>query len=489
MIKPKHILGFLFAVLIMLAVIAYFFPKEGIKIGSVELTFPSLREFFHPKKIEYANIDNIIRRQLKVDTTRADTSAIADTVRADAEILAASEYPLEYTSTGQQDLYDFFKNLEISDRNSHPIRIMHYGDSQIETDRISGFLRQRLQQSFGGNGPGYLAVKPVAQKLSWFVNPSDAWKRHTLFGKKDTLITHKNYGPAMAVFRYAPPWNDSIPNDSVLHEASFTVENSFQGYRNAQRWDNAILYYGNLNAPVRITIKDNNDTVIKTDSLSPAKGIQSFVLCDSLVNEFSVQMTGYDSPDVYAISLESSNGVIIDNLPLRGNAGTVFSKTSSSHLKSWFRQMNTKLILFQFGVNIVQKDREDFSYYENWVYHQLTLLKRLNPDMAIVVIGISDMSTKKGTKYVSYDCIEKIRNAQKNAAMRADVVFWDMYEAMGGENSMPSWVWAEPPLAKKDFTHFNLEGARIISNMLYNAIMLEYHNYRKEKNQPGEDKE
>ncbi|MDA3820205.1 MAG: hypothetical protein PF590_07090, partial [Candidatus Delongbacteria bacterium] len=156
MIKPKHIVGFLFAVLIMLAVLAYFFPKEGIKIGSVELTFPSLREFLHPKKIEYANIDNIIRRQLRVDTTRADTSAIADTVRADAEILAASEYPLEYTDIGQQDLYDFFKNLETSVRNSHPIRIMHYGDSQIETDRISGFLRQRLQQSFGGNGPGYL---------------------------------------------------------------------------------------------------------------------------------------------------------------------------------------------------------------------------------------------------------------------------------------------------------------------------------------------
>ncbi|MDA3819341.1 MAG: hypothetical protein PF590_02580, partial [Candidatus Delongbacteria bacterium] len=334
-----------------------------------------------------------------------------------------------------------------------------------------------------------LAVKPVAQKLSWFINPSDEWKRHTLFGKKDSLISHTNYGPAMAVFRYASPWNDSISNDSVLNKGSFTVTNSFQGYRNAQRWDNAVLYYGNLHAPVSIVIKDKDDMLIKADSLYPVSGIQSFLLSDSLMNTFSVCLSGYDSPDVYAISLESSNGVIFDNLPLRGNAGTVFSKISPSYLKSWFRRLNTRLILFQFGVNIVQKDREDFSYYENWVYHQLTLLKRLNPDMAIVVIGISDMSTKKGTKYVSYDCIEKIRDAQKNAAMRADVVFWDMYEAMGGENSMPNWVWADPPLAKKDFTHFNLEGARIISNMLYNAIMLEYHNYRKEKKQPGEENE
>ncbi|MFW5804963.1 MAG: hypothetical protein ACOCVX_00395 [Bacteroidales bacterium] len=489
MIKPKHILGFLFAVLFMLAVLAYFFPKEGVKIGNVELTFPSLREFLHPQKIEYADIDNIVRRQLRVDTTRADTSAIADTVRADAEVLAASEYPLEYTDKGKQSLYNFFRELETSAQASRPVRIMHYGDSQIETGRISGFLRQRLQQSFGGHGPGYLAVKPVAQKLSWFVNPSDEWQRHTLFGKKDTVITHKNYGPAMAVFRYAPTWNDSISNDSVWYEGNFSVENSFQGYRNAQRWDNALLYYGNLNAPVRITIKDNNDAVIKTDSLTPASGIQSYVLCDSLMNAFSVHMSGYDSPDVYALSLQSNNGVILDNLPLRGNAGTVFSKVSPAYLHSWFREFNTKLLLFQFGVNIVQKDREDFSYYEKWIYHQLTVLKRLNPDMAIIVVGISDMSTKKGTNYVTYDCIEHIRDAQKNAANRADVVFWDMYEAMGGENSMPSWVWAEPPLAKKDFTHFNLKGSRIISNMLYNAIMLEYHDYRKVKNQPDAEKE
>ena len=91
--------------------------------------------------------------------------------------------------------------------------------------------------------------------------------------------------------------------------------------------------------------------------------------------------------------------------------------------------------------------------------------------VAVLLAGISDL------------------DAQKNAAMRTDLIFWDMYEAMGGKNSMPSWVWAEPPLANKDFTHFNHEGSRIISNMLYNAIMLEYHNYRKEKNQPGEDKE
>ena len=70
-----------------------------------------------------------------------------------------------------------------------------------------------------------------------------------------------------------------------------------------------------------------------------------------------------------------------------------------------------------------------------------------------------------------------IRNALKNAAFKADCAFWDTYEAMGGENSMPSWVFSDPPLAEKDFTHFTIEGSKIIAQMFYKALMLEYKNY------------
>jgi hypothetical protein len=49
---------------------------------------------------------------------------------------------------------------------------------------------------------------------------------------------------------------------------------------------------------------------------------------------------------------------------------------------------------------------------------------------------------------------------------------------MGGKNSMPSWVFANPPLAQKDFTHFNRKGGHIIAQMFYNALMAEYDAYQ-----------
>ena len=43
---------------------------------------------------------------------------------------------------------------------------------------------------------------------------------------------------------------------------------------------------------------------------------------------------------------------------------------------------------------------------------------------------------------------------------------------------MPSWVFAEPSLASKDFVHFNPRGAKLIANMFYNALLFEYNQYK-----------
>jgi len=48
---------------------------------------------------------------------------------------------------------------------------------------------------------------------------------------------------------------------------------------------------------------------------------------------------------------------------------------------------------------------------------------------------------------------------------------------MGGKNSMPSWVFAKPALANKDFTHFTYRGATLVAEMLYKSIMSEYEKF------------
>jgi hypothetical protein len=45
---------------------------------------------------------------------------------------------------------------------------------------------------------------------------------------------------------------------------------------------------------------------------------------------------------------------------------------------------------------------------------------------------------------------------------------------MGGENSMPNWVNANPPLAYKDFIHFNDVGAAKVAGLLTDALLEQY---------------
>jgi lysophospholipase L1-like esterase len=140
-------------------------------------------------------------------------------------------------------------------------------------------------------------------------------------------------------------------------------------------------------------------------------------------------------------------------------------------------QLNVRLIILQFGVNLVPHVVDSYAYYEKQLYTQIIALKKVNPKAAVVLIGVSDMSRKEGGRFVSYPNITKIRDAQRNAAFKAGAAFWDCYQAMGGENSMPAWVHANPPLASKDFVHFSLRGSNLVAEMFYSSLMAEYENF------------
>ena len=488
--KPLHTLGFLFAVFILLGVISLVIPEQGWKINdNITINFPTFKQILNPEDVEYADISKIVEQHS--DTTsilQPDTvTKNQDTIRANADSLKKHIHAIEMTKEGRSKLNSFFQKLKNASSDINPVRIWHYGDSQIESGRITSFIRENLQRSFGGYGPGLLSLTPVTQKLSWRVNPDGNWDRYTLFGKVDSTLPHKRFGPMLSISRFAPFWNDSLPNDSTLYKASVFIKNSFMGYKHTHRFTNSWLYYGNNYKPVQITLKDKDEKVIQVDSLPVSLNkFNAYRLpVQAGLSEFSMHFESYDSPDFYGLSLETDKGVLVDNFPLRGSSGLLFTRVNYGFYLQQLKYFDVDMIIMQFGINVVSEDKENFDYYERWIYHQLQTIKKMRPEIPVLVIGPSDMATKKGTKYVSYESVSKIRTALKNATIRSGYCFWDLYEAMGGKNSMPSWVFAQPPLAGKDFTHFNHKGARIISNMLYNALMFEYQNYL--NNTPAKD--
>jgi len=195
---------------------------------------------------------------------------------------------------------------------------------------------------------------------------------------------------------------------------------------------------------------------------------------DNTPEEITINFRAEQSPDIYGISVDGSYGIALDNLAFRGNSGLGFSKIDKQMIGQMFNLLNVKLIILQFGINLVRDVQSDYSDYEQKLFNNLTAFKQASPELSILVIGISDMSRRNRGGYESYPNVKLIRDAQKRAAFRSGCAFLDMYESMGGENSMLRWVNANPPLGGKDFAHFSTEGTRIVSELIYNALMDDY---------------
>ncbi|NJK85238.1 MAG: hypothetical protein HC906_03995 [Bacteroidales bacterium] len=226
----------------------------------------------------------------------------------------------------------------------------------------------------------------------------------------------------------------------------------------------------------------SNNTLFDAEIIAPSNDVSEIIWnFKEPQNNILLKFSGKSSPEVYGVSLESQYGVIVDNVAMRGCAGNIFTSIDFSLLKKMMNKLNVKLILLQYGGNVVPHIVDDYGYYENIIQRQIQYLRKACPEAEVLVIGLADMSVKEKNRYVTYPNLEKVKSSLKAGAIKAGAAYWDMYNAMGGKNSMPSWVFAQPPLASKDFVHFNPRGAAIVAQMFYNALMFEYGVFEKKE--------
>ncbi|MFO7722058.1 MAG: hypothetical protein R6V49_02445 [Bacteroidales bacterium] len=472
--KPVRVTFFVFMAIACLGVISFFFPADGVKIGSFTIHFPTLTEIFSPESVEYADITAL---QQAADTVVAPTEPVElpDTLEGGfpirlIEIADLKTRHLEFPDGRRSVLYPFFRKLDSLGVARKQVRILHYGDSQIEGDRITHLLRRKFQSQFGGSGPGIVPVVELYNSRAVNRSLEGNWQRYTLFGQ-GSKVPHSKYGAMASFSRFRPLAQDSLINDSILYSAGVTFTGT--GYPFSQ----CKVFAGNARSPVAVDISSNG-SLVKSDTI---RGNLQIITAGTGGSDVTITFSGYDSPDVYGVDLSGGSGVMVDNLPMRGSSGTVFTRINASQLQQMYSALNVELFILQFGGNVMPyiKNEQECANYGNWFYSQIMLLKRVRPSASVIVIGPSDMSIKEKEHYLTYPLLESVRDALKEATFKAGGAYWDMYEAMGGKNSMPSWVAADPPLAAADYTHFSPRGARLIGDMFYNALIWEYQLYRK----------
>ena len=443
--RPLKIAYIIWTVIALLGVVCLLVPEDGWHIGPWDLRFPTLAEALDL---------NPTTSSLPIDSTwlaEADTVTVSTDTVAKKDSVSPTPQPVipevnVVPTDSRAYLAAFYAALDSA--ASMPVRVVHYGDSQIEEDRITNILRENWQKQYGGGGVGLIPLhqtiptRSIRQTLSinGVIQTSQKGpQRYIVYGPKSMRLTDSDdygvMGQVAILDSTLVPGSDSV----VLHVEPLDKKRKTYHYFSHVR----VLADSSLTA-----------------SLSPL--LDSTTHCD-----ITLQGRG----KVYGVSLETDKGVVVDNIPMRGCSGNIFTKIDSTQLSNFYRETNTRLIILQFGGNMIPQTENPATirgYVRSTMRQQVRYIRSCAPQASILFIGPSDMSTNIDGTMTTYPLVPYMDQLLRKMAQEEGIAYWSIYDAMGGKDSMVRWV--ENGLAGSDYVHFTRAGANNIGKKLFNWI-------------------
>lgn len=363
---------------------------------------------------------------------------------------------------GEKGLINFMSALyDVEKHDKGTCRIAYFGDSMIEGDLISMSLRNSYQEKYGGQGVGFVPIVSTTNKfrISIIHDYSKAWKT-------ESLINMSNLDFPLG-----------ISGEYFLAETNGennTVNYSTPNIKYINTFPSTKLFYGKANVKDSLNSLEFNETMFSLDGLSE---VNAMILSDTPLKKADLNFKINNSLPIYGISFESNSGVLVDNFALRGNSGITMTSIQQNILNAFNDELDYDLIILQYGLNVANENT-NFDWYRMRMGKVVEYFKQAFPKSSVLLVSIPDMSKKnKEGEMQTLVSIPYIVEAQKNAAMQSGVSFFNLFNAMGGENSMVKWV-EDLNFANKDYTHFNYKGSRNASNLIFSFLEKEYLKFK-----------
>lgn len=461
--RPYKILIFLTAILLTLGTICYLWGGTPVSVGPLEIRLPELSLFSTTKGERVSAEDLLAESAQKMDIESVSDSIpnkseeYSDTLKFYHTFMAENKARLHLPGgdTCVSVLVPLFTALDKSVQQS--VHIMHYGDSQVEGDRITGYLRSRFQEEYGGNGPGLLPLVQNIGAMSVGQTLNDTLTSYMAGGMLGKRASHKCYG-AMAQFAHVDAGEDA-PLILTINAKKVA------GFKRIQ------LFAANIEDSLTIKLNNSSQTLSSEDSLQH--------LTWRLKRDAKRLNVGFvGEADILGLYIDADSGVTVTNIPLRGSDGTFFSRIQKKEFGEMLTTLNTRLILLEFGGNALpmMKDSVRIAKYGTSFAKQIKYIKTACPEAVVIVIGPADMNTKVNGVLQTHPMLEPLIEQMKQSTLDCGAIYWDMYQAMGGCNSMKVWAEHQPAWAGADYIHFTRKGADQIANLLWRSLMI-YRDY------------
>ncbi len=358
----------------------------------------------------------------------------------------------DYSHNGE--MIDRFLRALTVDSKTRNVRIAFLGDSFIEGDILTSDFRRQLQSEYGGEGLGFIPFADPIGKYRPLINQEFYnWTCYNLLRKKNVPAKYKN---DFYVSGYV-----SVPKPGAV--ATFTPRSSKQG---SSSLSSARIIFKNRGETEMKVIVNNADTLDFV--LQQKEEVQQINIHEQNIRSLTVKLPKCNEFIGYGVVFLGEKGVNVDNYGLRSNSGLNMFSTELSVNQQINDMLHYDLVVMEYGLNALRKDVTNYDYYASKLERLVDYIKICFPKSAILLISVGDIGMKKDNTIITAPAVKPMVKAQRKIAKNSRVAFWNLFSAMGGENSIQRFV--SNGWAAKDYLHINHKGGHEISNLLIRVL-------------------
>lgn len=361
----------------------------------------------------------------------------------------------------------FYQRLARVERDEPLLaRMGVYGTSTNGADRMTSQLRRLLQRRFGDGGKGWV---PMAagwryqrhQDVEW---EFDRWRTYVV-NRSDGPLDRYGYGGVLSVDRN----RGAQSTFATAEEAPGSSVSTYRIFHQAYPEGGTFL----------AQVDDGPVERIDTRSASVEDRVHE-IQVPSGAHRLQISATapegdeGGETLRMYGVTMEEDGpGVVVDGLALIGAFTRVLRLFDEAHLAEQVRLRDPDLLVFWMGANDAVSESVAF-VPDQYIAHYRGILRRYqdaNPEMACMVMSILDKGERVEGRITTRPRVERMVEAQRQAATAEGCAFFDTYQAMGGDGTMRRWYSARPRLVTADLGHLTAAGSRVMGTLLYRALL------------------
>jgi len=362
---------------------------------------------------------------------------------------------IEWNDTAS--INDFFNKLKKT--QTHKLKILHIGDSHVQADIFTGYIRNELQKILGDGGRG-------------FVFPYAAASTHAAYDYKTYCKGKWEYSRNVQPY---PAYDMGITGATIHTEdsaASFKLvfpswalkdnDNVLKIYcRRSPDSYNLKLKASGIGAPLYIDCNSFNDKLYIEIKLPKASDTLEFFVnkTDTLQKSF----------ECYGLLIESSEdkGILYNSVGING-AG-LSSIMKENLLLYQLSELKPDLVVIDLGLNDFYKVTFNKDLIEKNLSNIIDIVQRAAPDASIILSDGQDVYYRY---WDEVNC-KSYASLMREVAFRKGCAFYDYYYVSGGQYSMQKWLYSR--LAQYDKVHLTTPGYYVRGELFLNALLNSYY--------------